>query len=70
MTELARMLIIFGIILVGLGVLLWLAPKIPWLGRLPGDLTFQWGRTTFYLPLGTCLLISLILTVIFSLFRR
>ncbi len=70
MADLARTLIIFGIILVGLGVLLWVAPKIPWLSKLPGDFSFQWGRTTIYLPLGTCILLSLVLTLILSLWRK
>jgi hypothetical protein len=54
----------------GGGVGLLLAPKIPWLGRLPGDFTFHRGRTTIYFPLGTCILISIVLTLIFSLWRK
>ena len=70
MGELGKTLIIFGLILCGLGMLLLVAPKIPWLGRLPGDIAIQREKFSFYFPLTTCLIISLILTLIFSLFRR
>ncbi len=70
MPGLARMLIIFGIILVVVGVIILLAPKIPWLGRLPGDFTWHRGKVTVYFPLGTCILISIILTLIMYFLRR
>ncbi len=70
MGDLGKTLIIFGLILCGVGVLLLAAPKIPWLGRLPGDIAIQREKFSFYFPLTTCLLISLILTLILSLFRR
>jgi hypothetical protein len=70
MSDLARLLIIAGVLLAVVGVALLLAPKIPWLGKLPGDFTWQRGNFTFYFPLGTCLLISIILTLLFSLFRK
>lgn len=63
-------MVIMGLILVGLGVLLWLGPKIPWLGKLPGDISWQRGRFTFYFPLGTCIVLSVVLTLLFTLFRR
>jgi len=66
----ARWLIITGVILVGVGLFLLVAPKIPYLGKLPGNFTWQRGRLTVYVPLGTCLLISVILTLILSLWRR
>ncbi len=70
MSELGRFLIIAGVVLVVVGVVLLLAPKIPWLGKLPGDLTWRRGNFTFYFPLGTCLLLSLVLTLILYLLRR
>lgn len=70
MGDLGKTLIVFGLILCGVGVLLLVAPKIPWLGRLPGDIAIQREKFSFYFPLTTCLLISLILTLILSLFRR
>ena len=70
MSDLGRLLIVAGVILVIVGAVFLLAPKLPWLGRLPGDITYQRGNFSFYLPLGTCILISIILTVIFWLLRR
>jgi len=69
-SDLGRLLVIAGLMLVGLGTLLWLGAKIPWLGKLPGDLTWQRGRFTLYVPLVTCLLISLLLTLLLNLFRK
>ena len=70
MSDLARMLIVFGVILVVVGLALLLAPKIPWLGRLPGDIVIKRENFSFYFPLGTCILVSIILSLIFWLFRR
>ncbi len=66
----ARFLILPGVILIGLGVALLLLPKIPGLGRLPGDIIIKRENFTFYFPLGTCILVSLILSLIFRLMRR
>jgi hypothetical protein len=60
--SLGRGLIFFGVILTGFGVVLLLAPKIPWLGRLPGDIIIQRERFAFYFPLASCLLASLLLS--------
>ena len=70
MTPLGKMLIVLGVvfILIGLGFLF--ADKIPWLGRLPGDIYVKKGNFSFYFPLGTCILISIVLSLIFWLFRR
>lgn len=70
MSELGKMLIFFGLILAGLGVLLLVAPKLPWVGKLPGDIVYRGERVTFYFPLTTCILLSVILTLLFYLFRR
>lgn len=70
MSDLARMLIVFGVILVVVGLALLLVPKIPGLGKLPGDIVVKRESFTFYFPLGTCILISIILSLIFWLFRR
>jgi hypothetical protein len=47
-----------------------LAGKVPFLGRLPGDIVYHKGGTTFYFPLVTCLLLSLVLSLLLNLFRR
>ena len=70
MRDLGKTLIIFGLVLVAVGVVLSFAPKIPWLGRLPGDIYLNRGNFTFYFPLATCILLSLIITLVLYLFRR
>jgi hypothetical protein len=70
MSDLGRLLIVVGVILVIVGAVFLLAPKLPWLGKLPGDLSFNRGNFSFYFPLGTCILISIILTLIMYFFRR
>ena len=68
--PIGRALIFFGVILTGFGLLLLLAPKIPWVGRLPGDILIQRERFTFYFPLASCLFASLLLTFLFWLAGR
>jgi hypothetical protein len=63
-------LILFGLLLVVLGGILVLLPKIPWLGRLPGDFYYRGEKFSFYFPLATSIIISLLLTLLFALFRR
>ena len=65
-----RALIIFGLILIGVGLLLLVGPRLPWLGRLPGDMLIQGKRTTFYFPLASCLLASVIFSLILWLVGR
>ena len=68
--SLAKSLILFGLVLALLGVALLLAGKIPFLGRLPGDILIRRERWSFYFPLTTSILISVLLTLLFSLFSR
>jgi hypothetical protein len=70
MGGIGRILIYLGLLLVVLGVIFSLIGKIPWLGHLPGDITIERERFTFYFPLATCLIISVILTLVLYLFRR
>ena len=65
-----RVLMIAGALLFVVGLLLSLAPRVPWLGRLPGDIVYRRGSFTFYFPLATSILLSLLLTLLLSLFRR
>jgi hypothetical protein len=68
--SLGRVLMIAGALLFVLGLLLSLAPRVPWLGRLPGDIVYRRGNFTFFFPLVTSILLSLLLTALLSLFRR
>jgi p-aminobenzoyl-glutamate transporter AbgT len=70
MSDFGRFLVIIGVATALVGFFLWsgLAPK--WLGRLSGDIRIERGNFSLYFPIVTCIVISVILTLIFSLFRR
>jgi hypothetical protein len=68
--DLGKLLIITGLVLTGIGLLMTLGNKFNFLGRLPGDIRIARENFTFFFPLGSCLLISLLLSLIFWLFRR
>ncbi len=70
MAPIGKLLIVFGLILAAAGLLILLSDKVPWLGRLPGDITIKRENFTFYFPLATCLLISIILSLILWFFRK
>ena len=70
MAEIGRTLLVLGGLLVVVGLLLTFGARIPGLGRLPGDIVYRRGSFTFYFPLVTSLLVSLLLTAILALFRR
>jgi hypothetical protein len=70
MATFGKTLIFLGILLVALGLLFSLGSKVPWLGRLPGDIYIYRGNFTFYFPLTTCILLSLLITLVLYLFRR
>jgi hypothetical protein len=65
-----RLLIILGVVSALVGIGLTLGARIPWLGRLPGDFSFGGASWRVYIPLGTSIVISVVLTLIFLLFRR
>jgi len=68
--ALGKLLILFGVLIVVIGLLLLVGEKIPWVGRLPGDIIIKRERFTFYFPIATSILISVILTLLFTLFRK
>jgi hypothetical protein len=70
MPGLGRTLIIVGLFIAAIGVILSLVGKIPWLGRLPGDIYVKRENFTFYFPLATSILISLVLTLLLWLLRK
>ena len=70
MTQLARLLITTGIIFIVGGMLVYLAGKIPGMGRLPGDILIKKENFTFYFPLTTCLIISAIISFLIFLWNQ
>lgn len=70
MPGFGKLLIIAGGILIGVGLLISFAPRLPWLGRLPGDILIKRENFSFYLPLTTSLLLSVLLSFLAWLFRR
>ena len=69
-SYLGKSLILLGIMLIIVGILFMLGAKIQWLGRLPGDIVIHKKHFTFYFPIATSILISIILTLIFFLLFR
>lgn len=70
MNDLGKLLIVLGVGIALAGVVLLVMPRVPWLGRLPGDIHVERGRWSVHVPLATSLLLSLLLTLILSLFGR
>lgn len=68
--ELGKFLILLGLLCVGIGLFLSFGGTLKLLGRLPGDIRIERENFSFFFPLATCLLISLLLSLIFWLFRR
>ena len=70
MSEIGKLLIVVGVLIAVIGVVIVLAGRLPWIGRLPGDIYVRRGNFTFYFPLATSILVSIVLTLIFWLFGR
>ena len=70
MSEIGKLLIVMGVLIAVIGVVIVLAGRLPWIGRLPGDIYVRRGNFTFYFPLATSILVSIVLTLIFWLFGR
>jgi hypothetical protein len=74
MTDFGRMLVILGVVLVAIGGLFWLGGtvggKVSFLGRLPGDIHVERGNWSFYFPLTTSILLSIVLTLVLALLSR
>jgi hypothetical protein len=70
MQEVGKTLIIFGVIILGLGLLLTFMNKVPFLGKLPGDVYIHRKNFTFYFPIATSILISIVLSLIFWLWSK
>lgn len=70
MNGFGRSLVIMGLVLVAAGFLLPLIPRMPWLGKLPGDIAIKREHFSLYFPLATCILISAVVSFILWLIRR
>lgn len=70
MNDLGKILVVVGVVLAGAGLLLWSGLGRGWLGRLPGDIHYSRGNSSFYFPLMTCLLLSAFLSLILWLLRK
>ena len=70
MSPLGKALVIGGVVLIGVGLILMFWQRLPWVGKLPGDFSFTSGGIRIYIPLATSILLSLVLTILFNLFRR
>lgn len=68
--EIGRALLVLALVLAAIGGVLLLAGRVPWLGRLPGDIVVRRGPVTFYAPIVTSILVSIVLTILLSLWRR
>jgi hypothetical protein len=71
MQEFGKLVLIIGLVLVAVGAVLWRFPSFfGWVGKLPGDISMQKGNFSFYFPVVTCILISIVITLLSWLFRR
>lgn len=70
MSELGKPLFIAGLVLAGVGLLLWSGVGRTWLGRLPGDIHITGERYSLHVPIVTCLVLSLVLSAVVWLARR
>ena len=70
MNDLGKLLVIVGLVITVVGALLWSGFGKGWLGRLPGDINYSKGDFSFHFPIVTCLLVSIVLTLLLWLSRR
>jgi len=70
MRDLGKLIAVTGVIITLLGLVLWsgFAPK--WLGRLPGDIRIEREHSAFYFPIVTCIILSILVSLLLSIFRR
>jgi hypothetical protein len=68
--DIGRTLLVVGVLIAIVGGLVLIGGQLPWLGRLPGDISVQRDNFRLYVPLATCLLVSIVLTVVLNLLTR
>ena len=70
MNEMGRFLVVAGLLMAAVGALLWSGFGKGWLGRLPGDINYSKDNFSFHFPIVTCLIVSVILTLLLWLFKK
>ena len=70
MPDLGRTLVVLGLVIVAVGLVIMLAGRIPWIGRLPGDIHVQRDTWSFYFPITTSIVVSIVLSLLLYLFGR
>ena len=70
MPSFGKILVVTGIVLIVVGLAVMYGPKIPWIGKLPGDISIKKDNFTFYFPIATSIIISILLSILFSIFRK
>jgi hypothetical protein len=70
MNDLGKLLVVIGLSLAAVGAMLWSGIGRGWLGRLPGDIHYTRGNFSFYFPIVTCIILSVLLAILLRLFRR
>ena len=70
MNDLAKLLVITGLMLVVAGVAIWSGVGRNWFGRLPGDIHYTRGNFSFHFPIITCILLSVVVTILLRIFRK
>jgi uncharacterized protein HemY len=70
MNEMGKYLVIVGLLMAAVGVLLWSGIGRGWLGKLPGDINYTKDNFSFHFPIVTCLIVSVVLTLLLWLFRK
>ena len=68
--ELVKFVVVIGIIITLVGLVMWSGYAPKWLGRLPGDIRIERGHSAFYFPIVTCIILSIVLSLLLSIFRR
>ena len=68
--DIGKALVVAGALIAAIGVLLWSGVGKSWFGKLPGDINYSSGNFSFHFPIVTCLIVSIVLTLLMWLFRR
>ena len=70
MRDLGKFAVVIGIVITLVGLVMWSGFAPRWLGRLPGDIRIERGNSAFYFPIVTCIILSIVLSLLMSIFRR